>query len=199
MKYKLFVALLLVFANLFVTKAQNSKFDYLKIGKNSVKSTHQARYEIKIDKSFKPLGEFHHQPIYDKKQFNVSMTAFSDGENLILTHAETHTDGTGGLDYSDLSPVSLNGLNFTSREQCAGAEAEAAMNDNPQIKFIRSKGFNLSLPFYLKQFFVTSEDGKAEFVISYGKRIKSCDNISEDFKLQIEQEIKNKITVKKYK
>lgn len=193
----MFIGLALIFAGLFNAAAQKSKFDYVKIEKNSVKTTHQARYEIKIEKSFNSLGEFHHQPVYGEKQFNVSVAAFSDGADLILVHAETHTDGTGGLDYSNLSLASLDGLNFTSREQCAGAEDEAEMNANPQIKFIRSKNYNLSFPFYLKQFFTTSKDGKAEVVISYGRKIESCENISEDFKSRISKEIKNKIKVRK--
>jgi hypothetical protein len=195
MKFKLFAALFLMFSvSIF---AQD--FDYLKIKKNTVKTTHQAKYEIKINKSFKLLGEFHHQPTYGEKQFNVSFAAFSDGENLVMIHAENHTDGSGGLDYSELAPASLNNLNFTAREQCATVEDEAELNENPQIKFIRGKDFDLSVPFYLKQFFTTSEDGKAEVVISYGKKIVSCENIPEEFKSRIEQEVKNKITVKKYK
>ena len=197
MNCKLFVGLFLVFANLFFAAAQKSRFDYLKIEENNVKTTHQARYEIKIEKPFNFLGDFHHQPVYGKKQFNVSMAAFSDGKNLIMIHAETHTDGSGGLDYSNLSPASLDGLNFTTREQCAGAEDEAEMNKNPQIKFIRSKKFNLSFPFYLKQFFTTSKDGKAEVVISYGKRVESCENIPEEFKSRISEEIKDKIKIRK--
>ena len=125
------------------------------------------------------------------------MTAYSDGKNLIMIHAETHTDGTGGLDYSNLSPAALNELNFTTREQCAGAEDAAEMNENPQIKFIRGKNFDLSLPFYLRQFFATSADGKAEVVISYGRKIESCENVAENFKAQIEREVKDKIKVKK--
>ena len=51
-------------------------------------------------------------------KFNVSMAAFSKGDSIILMHAEMHTDGSGGLDYSKLKAETLNGIKFTSREQC---------------------------------------------------------------------------------
>ncbi|MBX3265788.1 MAG: hypothetical protein KF831_03700 [Acidobacteria bacterium] len=175
--------------------AQQSGFDYLTVRGNSVKTTHQAKYEIKIDPAFKLLGELHHRPTYDKKQFNVSFAAFSDGKYLVMVHAETHTDGSGGLDYSNLTPGKLNGLTFTSREQCASAEDETELNGNPQIQFIRKTGFNFALPFYLKQYFTSSEDGKAEVVISYGTSLSSCENLSDGFKSQIERQIQERVSV----
>lgn len=190
---------LLFFAVVMNIAAQNIGFDYLEVKNSSVKTTHQAKYKIRIDKSFKLLGEFDHQPTYGDKQFNVSMAAFSAAENIIMIHAETHTDGSGGLDYSKLAPDALNGLKFTSREQCAAAEDEAELAANPQIKFLRDKGFSLTLPFYLKQYFTTSADGKAEVVISYGRHISSCDEsaVKSDFKKQIEQEVRQMIKIEK--
>ena len=82
-------------------------FDYLMVRGNTLESTHKAKYRLKIDKSFTPLGEFHHQPIYDGVKFNVSMAAFSKGDSIILMHAEMHTDGSGGLDYSKLKAETL--------------------------------------------------------------------------------------------
>jgi len=196
MRYFVFILLLL---GIGINVHGDSKFDYLKIRGNKVKTTHQARYKIKINKKFKPLGEFHHQPVYGEKQFNVSLTAFSDGKNIIMVHAETHTDGSGGLDYSKLKSNSLSGLPFTSREQCASAEDEAELSANPQIIFLKEKGFSVSTPFFLKQFLTTDEKGLAEVVISYGRRVESCaeNAITDDFRKQIEQELKSAIKVEK--
>lgn len=194
MKLSLFLFILL----LAIPPARAQDFDYLKIRENRIKTTHQARYEILIDNTFSFLGEFHHQPTYDEKQFNVSLAAFHNGENLFLIHAETHTDGSGGLDYSELAPAALNKLSFTTREQCATAEDEAELKANPQIQFLEKQGFTVRAPFYLQQFFTTSADGKAEVVFSYGRRIMSCENISEDFRKQIGREIGETIKVRKY-
>ncbi|MEZ5426571.1 MAG: hypothetical protein R2747_09925 [Pyrinomonadaceae bacterium] len=171
-------------------------FDYLKIEKNKIKTTHQAKFIIEIDNTFDFLGEFRHQPTYGEKQFNVSFAAYRNGENLIMIHAETHTDGSGGLDYSELQPAVLNGLKFTAREQCATAEDEAEMKANPQIQFLEKAGFEIKLPFYLQQYFATSPDGKAEVVISYGRKIPSCDSITDDFRNQIRREISENIRVR---
>src|SRR5256885_3029746 len=95
------------------------KFDYLKVKGNTVQSTHQIKDVFKIDKSFTRLGEYHHQPTYGDRKFNVSVAAYARGERLIMIHAEAHTDNSGGLDYSNLKPDPVDGINFTSREQCA--------------------------------------------------------------------------------
>lgn len=89
----------------------SANHDYLKVKGHKIESTHQTRFELKVDKSYKFLGEFHHQPIYEEKQFNVSLAAFAKGDALVLIHAETHTDGSGGLDYSRLTPVVFSGIN----------------------------------------------------------------------------------------
>jgi hypothetical protein len=197
--FRLVTILILILLSFINSTAQSESFNYFEINGNTVKTTHQAKYKIKIDKSFKFLGEFHHQPTYGEKQFNVSLAVFTDGENIIMIHAEIHTDGSGGLDYSDLSPAILNKIKFTSREQCASAEDEAELSANPQIKFVRDKGFDMKLPFYLKQFFTTSDDGKAEVVISYGRKVNSCDELKDDFEAKIKQEIIKNIEIETYK
>ena len=118
-----------------------------------------------------------------------------------MIHAETHTDGSGGLDYSNLKADSLNNLKFTSRDQCAPIEAEAELTANPEIKFLRAKGFSVVLPFYLKQYLTTTADGTAEVVISYGKHVASCDEktITGEFKKQIEQKVAENIKIVKNK
>jgi len=151
-------------------------FDHVDVDSrlNVVKTTHAAKYRIEIQSSFKFLGEFHHQAVYNGKGFDISMAVFRRGGDLLLIHAETHTDGSGGLDYSDLDPAKLDGLPFTRRTQCASKEDEEELKSNPQIRFIGSKGFELRLPFHLEQFFTTSGDGTSEIVISYGRAVNDC-------------------------
>lgn len=190
---------MLLFACFCAAQKLKNDFDYLEIKGQKVTSTHAARYQVKISRAFKPLGEFHHRPVYGEKQFNVSFAGFSDGRNLIMIHAETHTDGSGGLDYSKLEPAELGGLKFTSREQCAGAEDEKELNENPQIRFLREKGYGVKPPFYLKQYFATDARGTAELVISYGKAVPSCGEktITPEFRKQIEREAGETLALKK--
>ncbi len=176
---------------------QSNNFQYLKIDKNIVKTTHSAKYTIVIDRSFRFLGHFNHQPTYGDKQFNVSFAAYTDGVNLIMIHAEKHTDGSGGLDYSDLTPAVLNKLKFTMRDQCATKEDDEEMDSNPQIQVIRSVGFDLKTPFFLRQFFATSKSGDAEVVISYGRKVDKCSEFPSEFIPSIVREINEKIKVKR--
>ncbi|HUF03964.1 MAG TPA: hypothetical protein VMM38_07290 [Aridibacter sp.] len=151
-------------------------FDYIYVKDNVHSITNAARLEIEVDPSFEFLGELHHQPTYNEKKFNVSLAVFRRGSSLLLIHAEKYSDGSGGLDYSDLKPSLLDGIPFTTRTECAAPEDEAEIEKNPEIFFIRSNGFDLKLPFVIEQHFYTSQDGTSEVVISYGRQLESCDN-----------------------
>ena len=176
-------------------------FDYLKVSGHTVESTHKARYRLKVDRSFRPLGEFHHRPVYEGVRFNVSLAAFARGDRVIMMHAETHADGSGGLDYSRLKPETLGGVRFNSREQCA---APADLPDpyvNPEFRFLRDKGFAVVLPVYVKQYFATSPDGTAEVVLTYGRRVPSCgaETLTPAFRAEVGREVRAlmKVSVKR--
>ena len=190
-------ALLIIFicSSVFVF-AQDKEFDYLNIEGNEISTTHLAKYTITIDGAYRYLGEFRHQPTYGDKQFNVSMVVYIDGQRLFMVHAEKHTDGSGGLDYSQFRPALLHEASFNLRELCAPEEAEEELSVNPEIRFIRDSGFDLSLPFYLSQYMATSEDGTSEVVISMGRKIDSCDEIPAEFKLNIENDFIEEVFVK---
>ena len=169
------------------------KFDYLTVKGNTVESVHQLRYVARIDKSFKLLGEHHHQPTYGAKMFNVSVAAYARGDELVMIHAEAHTDNSGGLDYSNLKRDPLGGIDFTSREQCAVlAEIPDAYNSIPDLRFLRDKGFTPAPAVFLKQYLIASPDGGAEYVLSYGRRVASCgaDAITPGFKAEIERAVR---------
>jgi hypothetical protein len=131
--------------------------------------------------------------------FNVSVAAFAKGESILMVHAEAHADGSGGLDYSNLKPDPINGINFTSREQCALLSEIPDPYSIPDLRFLRDKGFDAAPAMYLKQYLIASKDGSAEFVLSYGKRVASCTGevITPPFKAQIEREAKTFLKVKK--
>jgi hypothetical protein len=183
---------------MWVNPNQN-KFDYLKVKGNTVESVHKIRYVVKIDKSFKSLGEYHHQPTYGEKMFNVSVAAYSKGDSLIMIHAEAHTDNSGGLDYSNLRPDPLGSINFTSREQCAVLAEIPDPYSIPDLRFLRDSGFSPAPAMFLKQYLIASPDGSAEYVLSYGKRVASCGSevITPEFKARIDQESRTVLKVKR--
>jgi hypothetical protein len=175
------------------------KFDYLKVKGHVVESTHRVKYRLTVDRSFKFLGEYHHQPTFGGKMFNVSVAAFSNGGQLVMVHAEAHRDGSGGLDYSNLKADPLDGINFTSREQCAVLAEIPATDDNPDLRFLRDKGFNAAPALFLKQYLIASTDGSAEYVLTYGKRVASCggETITAEFKTQLEREAHSTLKIRR--
>jgi hypothetical protein len=192
------LALSMVLGGTWVNPNQN-KFDYLKVTGNTVESVHKIRYVLKLDKSFKLLGEYRHQPTYGEKMFNVSVAAYTRGESLIMIHAEAHTDGSGGLDYSNLKPDPLGGINFTSREQCAVLAEIPDPYSIPDSRFLRDSGFSPAPAMFLKQYLIASPDGSAEYVLSYGKRVESCGSevITPEFKSRVDRESRAALKVRK--
>lgn len=176
-----------------------NKFDYLKVKGNTVESVHKIRYVVQLDKSFKLLGEYHHQPEYGGKMFNVSVAAYAKGDSLIMMHAEAHADNSGGLDYSNLKPDPLGGINFTSREQCAVLAEIPDPYGIPDLLFLRDNGFTPAPGLFLKQYLIASPDGSAEFVLSYGKRVVSCDKdaLTPEFKSKIDRELRAVLKIEK--
>ncbi len=172
-----------------LTSFAQDKFDYLKVEGHKVESTHKLRYVARIDKSFKLLGEHHHQPTYGAKMFNVSVAAYARGDDLVMIHAEAHTDGSGGLDYSNLKPDPLGGIDFTSREQCAVLAEIPDPYSIPDLRFLRDKGFTPAPAVFLKQYLIASPDGSAEYVYSYGRRVASCGDgvLTPEFKAGVER------------
>jgi hypothetical protein len=180
--------------------SQQPDFDYLKIKGHTVESTHRIRYRLRVDKSFKLLGEYHHRPTFDSKVFNVSVTAFADRDTLVMIHAEAHRDGSGGLDYSNLKADPLGDINFTSREQCAVLAEIPDIEAIPDLRFLRDKGFSASPALYLKQYLIASPDGTSEYVLSYGKRVASCasETLTPAFKAQVDGELRTRLRIVKY-
>ncbi len=167
--------------------AKKSEFDYLDVSGSVVRTTHDAKYRIYISESFRFLGILNHKAVYNEVGFNISIAVFSRADELILIHAEKHTDGSGGLDYSDLAPAKLDGLPFTRRTQCATAEDKEELDANPQIRFIREKGVDLTLPFQLEQYLATSKNGASEIVISHGKPVQDCsESIGRDLREKLD-------------
>jgi hypothetical protein len=193
------IMLVIVFIAVLSGNAVQNKFDYLKVKGHKVASVHRLKYVASIDESFKLLGEYHHQPTYGGKMFNVSVAAFAKGDDLIMIHAEAHTDNSGGLDYSNLKPDPLYGINFTSREQCAVIAEIHDPDSIPDLRFLRERGFSPAPAMFLKQYLIASPDGSAEYVLSYGKRIASCgaETITPELKAKIERDVRALVRLRK--
>jgi hypothetical protein len=72
---------------------------------------------------------------------------------------------------------------------------------NPELRFLRDKGFAVTLPFYLRQYFTTAPDGAAEYVLTYAKRVPECgvSTMTFEFKSQIDREIRSLVKITKKK
>lgn len=177
-------------------KSNQSSFDYLKIAGHKVETTHRLKYMLKVARAYAFLGETNYQPTFDGKGFNVSLAAFAGKDSFVMIHAETHTDGSGGLDYSKLQPDTFSGIKFTSKEECAELD-QTDIDGEHDLRFLKDNGFNPFPAVYIKQYFTTSADGSSELVITYGKRIRSCKSevVTSEFKAQLNRDSRTAVKV----
>lgn len=176
--------------------AQAVDFDYLDVRSNVVTTTHDMKYQIRINSAFQPLGELHHRQESRGLMFKVSFAAFSGGSDIVLIHAERLQNEAGILNYDQLPQRGLGDVKFGFREQCIPAEAEAGLQTNREANFVQEQGFKLDLPYLLTQHLSASSDGNAETVITYGRPIESCDTVTDAFRSDTRNRIDEVIDVR---
>lgn len=129
-----------------------------------------------MDASLTYLGRTSFAESYGGPVFHVTAAAWMDADRLAAVHAETHADGSGGLDYSDLAPDSLAGRPFTSRTDCFDLREETPedVEANGFLRFLASQGYDFDTAIALERFFATNPEGTAEVVVSFGLRVAAC-------------------------
>ena len=102
-------------------------------------------------------------------------------DRFVVIEIETTDAPAGTLSYEGLQAIDLAGQEFRTRAACLEISQEAVDSaDDPLLNFVADQGFNLVPAIFGQQLFVTAEDGTAEGVILYGKRVDDCDAISEE-------------------
>lgn len=170
-----------------------SGFDYIKTNNNKVITNHFLKSELILDNNYSHFGEANFIETYGGPYFNISTETFFRDDEIIIIHAEIKSDSSSGLDYSQLNPDSLNGYKCNSRISCFNLfeESEEDIKANKYMQFLKEKSFDFNKALFIKQYFFTNEDGKAEVVLSYGKIITAC--------LENNSEIRSEIEKKSYK
>lgn len=152
------------------------EFDHLAVDGDAVSTTHGLPLTVSLPDRLESLGETHFRESYGGPSFDVSAAAFASDSELVAIHAETHTDGSGGLDYSDLTPDTLAGIPLHSRVDCFDLREETPedIEGNGFLRFLRERGFDFERAFVLKRFFLTDTEGASEVVLSYGRETPAC-------------------------
>lgn len=179
------------------TKSLN--FAYLEFtGKHTIQATHDLPLAVHVPDGFKQLAPMNHQPEFNGHPFNISTAAFTNGQAIVMVHAERLTDSSGYLDYSYMTPAQLSGLDFYVTERCVEI-TDALMDEATDLNYFQQQGFDFYPSVYLKQYFVNSPDGNAEFVITYGERIRDCteNTLNDAFKAAFYKRLEETITVQK--
>ena len=170
--------------------ANGSPFNYLKLSDNKIISTHELKFAISKPAGFKLLGPTNYSAEFNNHPFNITFAAFTKHNKVLAIHAERVSDNSGYLDYSYMEPATLDGIGFYQRVNCAELSAEN-VSEAQDLAYLAKQGFNFNPAIYLIQFFINSDDGNAEYVITYGEQVTSCDpsTISAEFKTQAQKSL----------
>jgi hypothetical protein len=152
------------------------EFDHLDVNGHRIATTHGLALRFTVPSQLQALGETHFRESYGGPSFDVSATAFASDSVLLAVHAETHTDGSGGLDYSEYPADTLAGWPLHSRIDCFDLREVAAehVEGNGFLRFLHGAGFDFDRALVLKRHYLVNEEGTAEVVLSYGRTVDAC-------------------------
>ncbi|KAB2839041.1 MAG: hypothetical protein F9K45_10600, partial [Melioribacteraceae bacterium] len=121
-------------------------FDYIKTDKNKILTNHFLKSELNLDADFLHFGEANFIETYGGTFFNISTETFLREDEIIILHAEVKSDSAGGLDYSHLTPDSLNGYKCNSRISCFNLfdESEEDIKANKYLQFLKQNSFDFN-------------------------------------------------------
>lgn len=177
-------------------KLSTNKFQYLKFEESSLNSVHAIRLTLDIPHGFKRTGFLNHSPVFHEHPFNVSTAAVYDTITIIMAHAEALGDSSGYLNYSYMDAATLYDIAFYTKDNCIEI-TEALLSDARDLQFFQNEGFDFYPAVFLKQYFKTTDDGNAEFVLSYGERVCDCSEttINAAFKEQFMRRLTNTVNL----
>lgn len=173
---------------------KNPAFRYIRIGKEDIRSVNALKFSLEIPPGFKVIKPLNHQPVFNGHPFNVSTAALVKGNTIIMMHAEKVTDHSGFLNYSYMKPDSLSGFKFYSQERCVKV-TDQILKSATDLNYYQNHGFDFRPAFYMKQYFVNTDDGNQEWVLSFAQRIPNCadSTINRSFKKRFENRIKETV------
>jgi len=99
-----------------------------------------------------------------------------------------------------MKPDKLSGYDFYTQEKCVKLTDEI-MKEAADVRYYQNHGFNFWPSFYMRQYFVNTPDGNAEFVLSFAERVPNCSDttLNKHFKETFHKKIKELVKLTKVK
>ena len=111
----------------------------------------------------------------------TSRGGFFVDDRILIIEVETTDAPAGTISYEGMPVVELAGLRLPSRSACLPLNKEQLeADDEPLIEFMNRIGFDPTPGMYGRQLLLTSKDGTGEVDALFAKRVKNCDEISEE-------------------
>jgi hypothetical protein len=129
------------------------------------------------------------------ERLRTSRAGYFDDYRVMIIEVETTDGAPGTIDYSGMPMVEMAGLTLPSRRGCLYiSDEELDADDEPLLELMQQINFDPKPAMYGRQVFLVAEDGKAEGIALYARRVDNCDTISDaemqDFDAQFERFIK---------
>ena len=207
MSHKNFIRKVLVLIGLFIQltlviamaqETQLAKGDSKLIYKkgNTIFSTHELRFALKVPEGYRSSDILHYYPDYHGHPFEVSAISVFNDRSILMLHAERVSDQSGFLEYSYLEKDTLSGLEFYMQDRCFEV-TEELLHRAVDLQFFSEAGYIYGPALYIRQYFITSDDGNAEVVLGYAENACDCDDttINEPFKKFFIQRLREKVSI----
>lgn len=130
------------------------------------------------------------------ERLRTSRAGFFDDYRVMIIEVETTDGAPGTIDYSGMPMVEMAGLTLPSRRGCLLiSEDQLEADSEPLLELMRQINFDPKPAMYGRQVFLVAEDGRAEGIALYARRVDNCDTMTDadmaEFDAQFERFIQS--------
>ena len=139
-------------------------------------TTHSLPFRVSAGSGFTAVAPVSHSPEFHGHPFfaSIGMLAGKSGEQFVMVHAERVMDGKPALVYKDLSPATLDDVEFGKKRQCATVDT-SDLTEEFDLHYLSTGGAKLQPAVLIEQYFRTNPAHTEEFIVTLGVRLPDCD------------------------
>ena len=119
--------------------------------------------------------------MFGPENLKTSRAGFFDDSRVMILEVETTDAQPGTIDYSGMPTVEMAGVRFPTRTGCLEISQEQLdAGDEPLLV--------LKPAVYGRQIFLVNEDGTAEGIALYAKRVEECSDVDNQFMTEFDSQ-----------
>lgn len=165
---------------------------YLEIDGGYVKSSNGVDLWFEVPEGMRMIGPHNRQESFLDDTINMTIVGFVAGDTALVIVAERGEEGAEPVDYSRFDTQTFEGIEFISDNGCSEISQED-ISAITELNIVVENGFDPLPAVYVEQYRATSPRGNAETIVTYAKRIDSCEIVDDDYRAAFTQEADERI------